>query len=219
METFDEIRNMDTFDANDINSWYYGEASREQAESLLMLESQNGVFLVRSSSTRSGYVLSVKVFDFVHHYIIEQLKTSSNEFIYKSGEIWFKTLQELLEHFKEYPLEDNYRTTLVRSPHIRLHPVSFPPRDLLRTSILPVEAIVLTDYNPTAYESDALELKVDQRIWVTDMKASGRWEGVREDYTKKGNFPCAHVRLNTNRSSYIERLENHRTLDLMTFDE
>lgn len=219
METFDGIRNMDTFDANDVNSWYYGEVSREEAECLLMPQSQNGVFLVRFSSTSCVYVLSVKIADSVYHYMIERLETSSDEFIYKSGEIWFNSLQDLLKHFKDYPLEHNYRTTLVRPYQTRSRPVSFPPNDLLRISESPVEAIVVTDYNPTAYESDALELKVDQIIWVTDMKPTGRWEGTTEDNTRKGNFPCAHVHLITSRSSCIERLENHPRGDLMTFDE
>lgn len=200
--------NMDTFDAKDVRSWFFGQTSREQAEKLLNSESENGVFLVRASSTRLGYVLSVKMVDSVRHYIIEKLETSTKDIIYKSGENLFQSMPDLLEYFKEYPLEDHYKTTLIRPTQIRIHSVRLPSDNLLRISQLPIEAIVVTAYNSTAYEFDALDLEVGQNILVTDINPNGRWKGITEDGTRDGYFPSAHVRLITYRCS-----------DLISFEE
>lgn len=201
---------MGTFDVDDVHRWFYGNISRKRAENLLMRESENGVFLVRDSSTRPGdYVLSVKVEDSVQHFIIEakKLNTPSEQIVYKSGMNLFSSFPNLLEHFKLNFLVNDPKTTLVCPPQLRPQFVRLPEVTVKRLSlslILPIEATVITAYIPMGHESGALRLEVGEKIWVTDMNlSSGRaydeeskWEGVTKD-GMRGHFPSFHVSLGT----------------------
>lgn len=189
---------MDTFDVNDYKTWFRSNISREDAEKLLMKETQNGVFLVRDSSTSLGdIVLSVRIDSSVQHYIIgvKVLDTPTREIVYKSGMNIFSSFPNLLEHFKHHPLEKT-ETRLIRPSQIRLHPDRLSKATIKRLSSsikLPIEATVLTPYVPMAYESGAMELEVGDRILVTDMEPSGIWKGTTLDGARKGHFPFAHV--------------------------
>lgn len=189
---------MDTFDVNEFASWFRCNISRENAENLLMQETQSGVFLVRDSKTSPGdFVLSVKIEDSVQHYLIEvkELDTPTGEIVYKSGMNLFSSFPNLLEHFKYHPLE-NTEITLIRPSQIRLHPDRLSQsivKRLSRSISLPIRATVVTAYVPMAYESGALELAVGDKILVTDMEPSGIWKGSTLDGTKNGHFPFVHV--------------------------
>lgn len=195
-----KVRKMDTFDVNDIASWFRCSISREDAENLLMRETQNGVFLVRDSSTSVGdFVLSVKIGDSVQHYTIEvkELDTPTREIVYKSGIKLFSSFPNLLEHFKYYPLEST-ETKLVRPSQMRLHPARLSKSTFNRLSksiALPIEVTVVTAYVPMAYEFGALELEVGDQIFVTDMEPCGIWKGITKDGTREGYFPFVHVSL------------------------
>lgn len=192
---------MDTFDENDISSWFRCNISREDAENLLMQETQNGVFLVRDSSTSvDDLVLSVKIDDSVQHYIIEvkELDTPTREIVFRSGMNLFLSFPKLLEHFRYNPLERT-ETTLFRPSQIRLHPPNHLSMStfnrLSKSMTLPFEVTVVTAYVPMAYESGALELEVGDQILVTDMEPCGRWKSTTKDRTREGYFPFVHVSL------------------------
>lgn len=189
---------MDSFDVREFSSWFRCNISRENAEHLLMQETQNGVFLVRESTTSPGdFVLSVKIEDSVQHYIIEvkELDTPTREIVYKSGLNLFSNFPNLLEYFKYHPLERT-EIKLVRPSQIRLHPDRLSKaivKRLSRSITLPIKATVVTAYVPMAYESGALELEVGDQILVTDMEPNGIWKGTTLDGTKEGHFPFVHV--------------------------
>ena len=55
-------------------SWYFGPMSRQDANDLLLSESEGGVFLVRDSTSIQGdYVLCVREDSKVSHYIINKI--------------------------------------------------------------------------------------------------------------------------------------------------
>ena len=55
-------------------SWYFGPMSRQDANDLLLAESEGGVFLVRDSTSIQGdYVLCVREDSKVSHYIINKI--------------------------------------------------------------------------------------------------------------------------------------------------
>lgn len=199
---------MSIFDVNDFHSWFYGNISRKHTENLLMRESQNGVFLVRDSSTRPGdYVLSVKIEDSVQHFIIEakKLDTPTEQIVLKSGMNLFSSFPKLLEHFMLHFLVNDPKTSLVCPTQLRPHRVRLPEATVKRLSsslILPIEATVITAYVPMACELGALILEVGEKIWVTDMNLDvvceydkeSKWEGVTKDGIR-GCFPSHHVNL------------------------
>ena len=56
-------------------SWYFGPMSRQDANDLLLAESEGGVFLVRDSTSIQGdYVLCVREDNKVSHYIINKIQ-------------------------------------------------------------------------------------------------------------------------------------------------
>lgn len=65
------------FDPYDKNSWYFGPMGRKEAEEVLKLEDELGVFLVRDSTTIQGdLVLCVKEDTKISHYIINKIRSS-----------------------------------------------------------------------------------------------------------------------------------------------
>lgn len=65
------------FDPYDKNSWYFGPMGRKEAEAILNLEDELGVFLVRDSTTLTGdLVLCVKEDTKISHYIINKILSS-----------------------------------------------------------------------------------------------------------------------------------------------
>lgn len=65
------------FDPYDKNSWYFGPMGRRDAENMLNLEEDVGVFLVRDSTTCKGdLVLCVKEDTKISHYIIQKINVT-----------------------------------------------------------------------------------------------------------------------------------------------
>ena len=79
--------------------------SRQSATDLLMLEREDGVFLVRDSTTIQGdYVLCVKEEGKVSHYIINRIDQDEKTF-YRIGDQQFHDLPSLLNFYKLHYLD------------------------------------------------------------------------------------------------------------------
>lgn len=102
--------NSANFDVNDKASWYFGKVSRQGATEMLQNQ-DNGVFLVRDSSTISGeYVLSVREGPKVSHYIINIVENDA-EHKFRMGTQLFKDLSDILSFYKVHYLDS---TNLIR---------------------------------------------------------------------------------------------------------
>ncbi|KAL5966809.1 Adapter molecule crk, partial [Taenia solium] len=77
--------------------WYFGEISREKTNEIL-LNQPVGTFLIRDSSTTSGYVLSIKEVTKVVRYLINYSK-ETNEFTF--GNLKFESLEAVLEYYSQ----------------------------------------------------------------------------------------------------------------------
>ncbi|UJR27269.1 hypothetical protein I4U23_008564 [Adineta vaga] len=86
--------------------WYYGLLTRDEAEKYLKsYGNEKGDFLIRDSERRMGNCsLSIRDdFDTIRHFRIE---LSHNEHRYIIGKRSFKSLYELIDHYKTHPVYD-----------------------------------------------------------------------------------------------------------------
>ncbi|OON18912.1 SH2 domain protein, partial [Opisthorchis viverrini] len=75
--------------------WYFGELSREKTNELL-LDQPVGTFLVRDSTTHSGFVLTVKESDGVKRFLIPFMPMSQK---FRFGESLYDSLDDLIRHY------------------------------------------------------------------------------------------------------------------------
>jgi len=90
----------------DNENWYYGSITRDEAENLLKLYGiDKGDFLVRNSERKIGnYSLSIRANeDIIRHFLIESNDDGTRFLIGKRS---FKSLNDLIEHYKIYPVFD-----------------------------------------------------------------------------------------------------------------
>lgn len=101
------------FDPHDFNSWFRGKLTRQQATNILNSEDQNGIFLVRDSTTCPGdYVLCVKEDHKISHYIINKMTNNgTTEVQYKIGDQMFADIPSVLQFYQLHYLDT---TTLTR---------------------------------------------------------------------------------------------------------
>jgi len=101
------------FDPHDLNSWFRGKLTRQQATNILNSEDQNGIFLVRDSTTCPGdYVLCVKEDHKISHYIINKMTNhGTTEVQYKIGDQMFADIPSVLQFYQLHYLDT---TTLTR---------------------------------------------------------------------------------------------------------
>ncbi|CAF1048265.1 unnamed protein product [Adineta ricciae] len=86
--------------------WYYGLLSRDEAERYLRVYgNEKGDFLIRDSERRIGnYSLSIRDdVDVIRHFRIE-LSNDGNRYLI--GKRLFKSLYELIDHYKTHPVYD-----------------------------------------------------------------------------------------------------------------
>ncbi|KAJ0069622.1 hypothetical protein NL108_011557 [Boleophthalmus pectinirostris] len=90
--------------------WFHGFISRKDAEEMLK-NKDLGCFLVRLSDKALGYILSYKGRDRCRHFVINQ--NESGEFVVFGDHVRHGTLSELVQYFKEKPVEPfgEYLTT------------------------------------------------------------------------------------------------------------
>lgn len=111
---------MNSFDQDDMSSWYFGPMSRQEATDLLMNEKEGGIFLVRDSSTSHGdYVLCVREDSKVSHYIINKIQ-KFDQIRYRIGDQMFNDLPTLLAFYKLHYLDT---TPLIRPAPKRVEKV------------------------------------------------------------------------------------------------
>jgi proto-oncogene C-crk len=102
---------MADFDPQDKNSWYFGMVSREETNSILQSERDNGVFLVRDSTSIKGdFVVCVKEDNKVSHYIVNKIQ-SGGAVRFRIGDQEFPNLPALLKFYKTHYLDT---TPLIR---------------------------------------------------------------------------------------------------------
>ncbi|CAF1085400.1 unnamed protein product [Adineta steineri] len=90
----------------DNESWYYGTITRDEAEKLLKLNGiEKGDFLIRNSERKIGcYSLSIRADeDLIRHFRIESSDDGTRFLIGKRS---FKSLYDLIEHYKIHPVFD-----------------------------------------------------------------------------------------------------------------
>ncbi|XP_046572834.1 dual adapter for phosphotyrosine and 3-phosphotyrosine and 3-phosphoinositide-like [Haliotis rubra] len=80
-------------------SWFHPNLNRHTAESMLMQNANNGIYLLRASSKVGEYAISVRCDQSVKHF---NLTWNGTEF--KFGHGTFKTIKDLLFHFDNKPL-------------------------------------------------------------------------------------------------------------------
>lgn len=119
---------MNDFDPQDKNSWYFGMVSREEANSILQAERDNGVFLVRDSTSIKGdFVVCVKEDNKVSHYIVNRMASGSSV-RFRIGDQEFPNLPALLKFYKTHYLDT---TPLIRPAQRQKYRAKyrFPGRD------------------------------------------------------------------------------------------
>ncbi|XP_038050269.1 cytoplasmic protein NCK2-like isoform X2 [Patiria miniata] len=81
--------------------WFCGTLKREESERTLMeLNCEDGVFLIRESETTlGGYSVSVKAPDKIKHFKVQRLEDQ-----YCIGSKRFESLEALIEHYKKAPI-------------------------------------------------------------------------------------------------------------------
>ncbi|KAK5646042.1 hypothetical protein RI129_004506 [Pyrocoelia pectoralis] len=89
--------------------WFHGHLSGKEAERLILERGKNGSFLVRESQSKPGdFVLSVRTDDRVTHVMI---RCQDNFYDVGGGEK-FKSLADLIEHYKKNPMVETSGTVV-----------------------------------------------------------------------------------------------------------
>ncbi|KAF5308129.1 hypothetical protein FQR65_LT18257 [Abscondita terminalis] len=89
--------------------WFHGHLSGKEAEKLILERGKNGSFLVRESQSKPGdFVLSVRTDDRVTHVMI---RCQDNFYDVGGGER-FKSLADLIEHYKKNPMVETSGTVV-----------------------------------------------------------------------------------------------------------
>ncbi|KAF5288720.1 hypothetical protein FQA39_LY15292 [Lamprigera yunnana] len=89
--------------------WFHGHLSGKEAEKLILERGKNGSFLVRESQSKPGdFVLSVRTDDRVTHVMI---RCQDNFYDVGGGEK-FKSLADLIEHYKKNPMVETSGTVV-----------------------------------------------------------------------------------------------------------
>lgn len=158
------------FDHEDKSSWYFGSMSRQEATELLQSEKENGVFLVRDSTSCVGdFVLCVKEDTKVSHYIINKTQPHDNV-SYRIGDQFFPDLPKLLAFYK-------------------LHYLDTTP--LIRPATRRVEK-VMAKYDFEGQDTDDLPFKKGDILTVIS-KDEEQWWTAKNSLGAKGSIPVPYV--------------------------
>eukprot|EP00123_Amoebidium_parasiticum_P001372 comp12443_c0_seq1/m.7364 comp12443_c0_seq1/g.7364 ORF comp12443_c0_seq1/g.7364 comp12443_c0_seq1/m.7364 type:complete len:396 (-) comp12443_c0_seq1:563-1750(-) len=86
----------------EMEPWYHGLISREQAEGRLYAQNRNGVYLIRESQTRPGsYTLSLRDENGVVHSQIHQA-SDGTYFLSKPTNKHFRSMPQLIHYYSDY---------------------------------------------------------------------------------------------------------------------
>ncbi|XP_070184215.1 uncharacterized protein [Littorina saxatilis] len=98
--------------------WYFGEISREDERKLLISQGHgSGSYLVRDGkSDKNQYVLAVNFDEQVNHFAIIPDKEETGFKLQNSNVPPFKTLSELVEHYKEHGIESGAHVVKLSKP-------------------------------------------------------------------------------------------------------
>lgn len=119
---------MAGFDPKDKNSWYFGIVAREEANSILQGENENGVFLVRDSTSIKGdFVVCVKEDNKISHYIVNKMNVAGST-KYRIGDQEFSNLSSLLQYYTDHCLDTTNLIRPASKPKFRAK-FKFPGRD------------------------------------------------------------------------------------------
>ncbi|XP_043190000.1 adapter molecule Crk-like, partial [Amphibalanus amphitrite] len=167
-----------TFDPDDKDSWYFGPMSRQDANDLLLAESEGGVFLVRDSTSIQGdYVLCVREDSKVSHYIINKI-VEDDQVRFRIGDQMFSDLASLLNFYKLHYLDT---TPLVRPA----------PRRVER---------VVAKYDFDGRDEEDLPFKKGDVLTVVS-KDEEQWWTARDSLGQTGSIPVPYVqKVGTRRS-------------------
>jgi dual adaptor for phosphotyrosine/3-phosphotyrosine/3-phosphoinositide len=80
--------------------WFHPNADRHVAESLLMQNGREGSYLLRPSTKKNMFTLSVRAQESVKHFPV----TADGSSIFKFGMAVFHSLAEFIEHFNSQPV-------------------------------------------------------------------------------------------------------------------
>ncbi|XP_037076418.1 adapter molecule Crk-like [Pollicipes pollicipes] len=159
-----------TFDPDDKNSWYFGPMSRQDANDLLMSESEGGIFLVRDSTSIQGdYVLCVREDSKVSHYIINKI-VEDDQTVFRIGDQMFSDLPSLLNFYK-------------------LHYLDTTP--LIRPAPRRVEKLV-AKYDFDGRDDEDLPFKKGEVLTVVT-KDEEQWWTARNALGQTGSIPVPYV--------------------------
>ncbi|EDQ85639.1 uncharacterized protein MONBRDRAFT_34161 [Monosiga brevicollis MX1] len=87
------------------HDWFHGVITRREAEDLLAPK-PIGCFLTRISETRLGYTLSVRTRHACKHFVIEETRESPSRYMLQGRDVYFDTLERLIEHYRGHPAND-----------------------------------------------------------------------------------------------------------------
>lgn len=152
------------------HAWYYGRIKRVEAEQLLLMEPQDGAFLIRESESKAGdFSLSVKFNNQVQHFKI--LRDEAGKYF-----LWvvkFNSLNQLVQY--------HHDASVSRSQSIFL-------KDMQNKNSV---ARALFDF--VAQDKKELSFKRGDMIIITDVTDDNWWTGRAGG--KSGLFPANYVQI------------------------
>jgi len=144
--------------------------SRQDANDLLLSESEGGIFLVRDSTSIQGdYVLCVREDSKVSHYIINKIQ-EADQTLFRIGDQMFSDLPSLLNFYK-------------------LHYLDTTP--LIRPAARRVERL-LAKYDFDGRDEEDLPFKKGEMLTVVS-KDEEQWWTARNSLGQTGSIPVPYV--------------------------
>lgn len=183
---------MNSFDQDNMSSWYFGPMSRQEAADLLMNEKEGGVFLVRDSATSHGdYVLCVREDSKVSHYIINKVQ-KSDQTRYRIGDQMFNDLPSLLGFYKVHYLDT---TPLIRPAPKRVEKV-------------------IAKFDFDGVDNDDLPFKKGEILTIIN-KDEDQWWTAKNAQGTQGSIPVPYV-MKYDENQVMNQESNRTTSSLTT---
>ncbi|KAL0966916.1 hypothetical protein UPYG_G00302220 [Umbra pygmaea] len=170
--------------------WFAGPMERHQAEVDLM-DRDNGTYLIRYRTREfTEYAISIKFKDNVKHIKI----LTKNGCFYIAETRLFKTVLELVDHYKQNSLREGFRTldTTLQIPFREPGSGISLPKAICHTVFSPrVVGVAVACYDFSSRDTREISLEEGDVVQIYSKMANGWWRG--EVNGRVGWFPSTYV--------------------------